>query len=159
MNNLSAIEAVVVNIYFWLILFLIAGVIIGLVLVIRRNGNADQPQTAPSTPKTGTRKRKAPKDAFSEKLGEKVVNYMVEVSRSQDRNLIEDRIKKIRGECERLTRQPLPEESKRIISTVLIWSKRFDVDKHLVEMKLFNHSNQINYDSKRRDFKLRISEE
>ncbi len=96
-------------------------------------------------------------DLFREKLGDKIVQYMIEVSQSDNLKLVKDRIKRIQEECERLNSLRLPEESKRIISIVLIWVKHFDIERHMSEMKIFRRDTQIIYDFKKHDFQLRIS--
>jgi hypothetical protein len=93
---------------------------------------------------------------YMEKLGQKVVRYMVEISRSGDKNTVVDRKEKIIQECTRLNSLKLPAENKRIISTVLLWAKGFDAGRHSSEMKIFQHSSQIVYDPRKRDFQLRL---
>lgn len=95
--------------------------------------------------------------SMTDKLGQKIVNYMIEVSVSENRALIEDRIKKIIAECEKLSTQPIPKENKEIISTVAIWAKQFNIERHLREMKMLKFSTQIVYDKARNDFKLMIA--
>ncbi len=98
-------------------------------------------------------------DAFREKLGDRVVGWMIELSRSQDAALVRDRIRKILAECERLNAMRIPEENKKILSTVLIWARKFDAERHVSELKIYRKSTQILYDGKRRDFKLRVEVE
>jgi uncharacterized protein YneF (UPF0154 family) len=93
---------------------------------------------------------------YKEKLGEKVVQYMIEVANSSDEKLVRDRIERIKKECERLNSLNLPAETKEIISTVLLWTKKFNVHRHLREMKLLKKSTQIRYDHNKKDFKLLI---
>lgn len=96
---------------------------------------------------------------FAEKIGELVVLYMIEVSRSKDKTVVDDRITKIVAECERLGRKDLPAENKKIISTVLLWANQFNSERHISEMTLFNNSSQISYNHKKRDFQLTIVEQ
>lgn len=154
-------EKVFISFYFWLILFLVAGTALSVGILIRRrmSGNTERRAAQPARPPRFKRKPRKPKDAFSEKLGEKVVNYMIDVARSKDRSVLRDRLQKIRRECERLSRDPLPPETKRIIGNVLFWSTHFDVDKHVDEMEIYHNSTQINYNHKTRDFKLMITQE
>lgn len=95
--------------------------------------------------------------SMTDKLGQKIVNYMIEVSVSENRALIEDRIKKILAECDRLSAQPIPKENKEIISTVALWAKQFNIERHLREMKMLKFSTQIVYDKAHNDFKLMIA--
>ncbi len=157
----TIIEKVFVNAYFWMIVFLVLATTFSVVALIHRRltGAEDRdPQPAVRKPAV-RRKKRQKKDLFSEKLGEKVVGYMIEVSRSKDKTLLRDRLTKIRRECERLSREPLPEEARRIIMNVLYWSTHFDVDKHVSEMEIYRNSTQINYNDRTRDFKLMITEE
>ncbi len=93
---------------------------------------------------------------FREKLGEKVVRYMIDLSNSGEKKIVTDRIQKIILECNKLNSLKLPAENKRIISTVLLWAKGFDIDRHTSEIKIFQHSSQIMYDPDKRDFQLRL---
>jgi hypothetical protein len=93
---------------------------------------------------------------FREKLGEKVVKYMIDISKSGEKKVIVDRVAKIIQECNRMNSLRLPAENKRIISTVLLWARGFDIDRHTSEIKIFQHSSQIIYDPGKRDFQLRI---
>ncbi|URA10818.1 hypothetical protein [Thermospira aquatica] len=106
-------------------------------------------------PPEPTKSRKG--SSMTDKLGQKIVNYLIEVSVSEDKNLIEDRIKKILAECEKLSQQPLPKENKEIISTVAIWAKQFNIERHLRDMKMLKFSTQIVYDKAHNDFKLMIA--
>lgn len=93
---------------------------------------------------------------FREKLGEKVVRYMIDISKSGEKRVVVDRIAKIIQECNRMNSLRLPAENKRIISTVLLWARGFDIDRHTSEIKIFQQSSQIIYDPGKRDFQLRI---
>ena len=97
------------------------------------------------------------KSSFEEKLGQLVVNSMIIISHSEDIEEVNKYLMIIRGECERLNGMKLPEENKKIISTVFLWANRFDAERHVGELKLFRKSSQIQYDSAKRDFKLMIS--
>jgi hypothetical protein len=172
---LNRLYELLVSFYFWYFVFLIFGLGISFVVLARnrKRGIENFPTDGfqPIFTAKKTRKKRKPKpkskpkfkskskSAMSEKLGERIVGYMIEVSRSDSKQLVQDRISRIRSECERLSTLPLPEENKRIISSVLIWSKRFNVEKHITEMTLYRHSTQIKYDAKKRDFKLMIFEE
>ncbi len=153
------IEQFVTSFFFWLFLFLVAGVLLSVFVVANRrhikgafgNEPVRRGHSQPAPRKAGSE--------LTQKLGEKVVKYMIEVAKSTQRPFLKDRIFKIQKECERLINKPLPEENKKIISTVLLWSKRFDVDRHITDMTVFNHSNQIAYDARNRDFKLKITGE
>ncbi len=93
---------------------------------------------------------------FREKLGEKIVRYMIDISKSGEKKQVTDRIQKIIQECNNLNSLKLPAENKRIISTVLLWAKGFETDRHISEIKIFQRSSQISYDPKKRDFQLRL---
>ncbi len=95
--------------------------------------------------------------SMTDKLGQKIVNYLIEVSVSEEKAVIEDRIKKILAECEKLSQQPIPKENKEIISTVALWAKQFNIDRHLRDMKMLKFSTQIVYDKAHNDFKLMIA--
>lgn len=154
-------EKVFITGYFWLIAILVMGTALSIfVIVSRRITGVQDNRTEPfiRLPQFLTAKRRK-KDAFSEKLGERVVGYMIEIAGSKDKGLLKDRIAKIRRECERLARDPLPEETKRIINNVLFWATHFDVDRHVSEMEIYRKSTQIVYDRHTRDFKLRVSGE
>ncbi len=151
------IEQFMTSAIFWLLLFLVVGSLASIFVVANRKhihgafGDAPVRRHVPAA---------APRKGGSEltqKLGQKVVKYMVEVAKSTNRPVLKDRIVKIRKECEHLLLKPLPDENKKIISTVLLWSKRFDIDRHITDMTVYSSSNQINYDSKNRDFKLKIT--
>lgn len=163
-------EVFMINVYVWLFAFLLLGVLISVVILLFRRGVGGDGRpligegrsSAKSRPHRKEAARKAglkARGGFSEKVGEKVVKYMVEVAASGDRKLVQDRIRKIQQECAALSQRPLPEENKRIISTVSIWAKKFDPDKHVGEMSLYHRSSQIVYDPKKRDFQLLIVEE
>lgn len=119
----------------------------------------------PYITQTSTFRKKAPShkpvntasNAFTRKLGEKVVQYMIEVAWSDSEAIVRDRIEKIRKECDRLSLINLPNDSKDILSTVHVWAKRFNVHRHLAEMKIIKHSSQITYDQKKHDFKLLVA--
>jgi len=143
-----------------LVVILSAGVVIAFVYVGIFRRKREETHEAPSTlfsnqapilnkPKKGS--------SMTDKLGQKIVNYMIEVSVSENRALIEDRIKKILAECEKLSSQPIPKENKEIISTVALWAKQFNIDRHLREMKMLKFSTQIVYDKAHNDFKLMIA--
>jgi hypothetical protein len=155
--------------YFWLFAFL-AVVLVASLLVLIRRWALGNPPPAVHSGRRRTVKRPAframpgrqpapPRDLFREKLGDKVVQYMIDISRSVDDHFIQNRIDGIKSECERLNKLSLPEENKKIISTVLIWAKNFDSEKHISEMKLFRKSSQIVYDPQKRDFKLMFTRE
>lgn len=154
-------EKFIINLFIWL--FLVLGILILFTFfIIVRKKNLDTFLVYKKKPvKNALRLKKRNKitgsDTFKEKLGEKVVQYMIEVSQSNNPSLVKDRIKRIRDECERLGRLKLPEESKRIITSVLVWAKKFDIDRHMSEMKVYKHSTQIIYDFKKHDFQLRVS--
>ncbi len=93
---------------------------------------------------------------FTEKLGQKIVRYMIEIAQSGEKNYVRERTLRIIRECERLNDLDLPAENKKIISTVLLWANGFEPDRHISEMKIFQRSSQIIYDRKKRDFKLRL---
>jgi hypothetical protein len=93
---------------------------------------------------------------FREKLGEKVVKYMIEISKSGEKSVVKDRIQKIIIECDRLNKMDIPAENKKIISTVLLWAQGFNTDRHISEIKIFQQSAQIVYNAKQRDFQLRL---
>jgi hypothetical protein len=135
---------------------LLAGVYVGL---FRRGERIEHDHTGPLpsdrlAPHTFGKKKGS---SMTDKLGQKIVNYMIEISVSENRALIEDRIKKIQAECERLSSQPIPKENKEIISTVALWAKQFNIDRHLREMKMLKFSTQIVYDKANNDFKLMIA--
>lgn len=156
-------ENFLVSLFVWLFAFLaVAGLVIFLHF-FRKSRADDEPFTVRRGKKPAKKAYHAevkPKetagDEFREKLGDKVVAYMIEVSRSDNPELVQHRVKRIREECERLNSMKIPEENKKIISTVLIWAKKFDVDRHVAELKLFRKSTQIIYNHKKRDFKLRV---
>ncbi len=93
---------------------------------------------------------------FREKLGEKVVKYMIDISKSGEKSLVKDRVQRIIIECDRLNKMNIPAENKKIISTVLLWAQGFDVDRHTSEIKIFQRSSQIAYNERQRDFQLRL---
>lgn len=99
------------------------------------------------------------KSKFTEKLGEKIVQMMIEVSYSESGALLRDRIRKIKFECEKLNTKKLPEDTKQIISTVLLWANKFNIERHVREMRILKKSSQISYNKKKRDFKLLIPSE
>jgi hypothetical protein len=165
------LEELIASFYFWLITALVVAAVPSIAIMIARRGkNADLTSRnvrrkkrtsagpgfhfADLLPKFG-RKKKDGGD-FSQKIGQKVVDWMIEVSRTVSREKLSDLLIKITKECNRMSTQPLPDENKRIISTVLIWSNNFDIEKHVSEMTLFHNSTQIVYDAKKRDFKLMI---
>ena len=150
------IEQFITSLYFWLFVFLIIGVVFSSVVVANKR-HAEEIFGKPSKRKSGKRiTRQRSNSELSQKLGEKVVRYMIEVAHSVSRPALKDRIARIKKECESLMLKPLPEENKKIISTVLLWSKRFNIDKHITDLTVYHHSGQITYDDKRRDFKLKI---
>jgi hypothetical protein len=113
-------EKVFISFYFWLIVFLVIGTAFSVAILIRRRMSGNPGRRTESHARIlprFVRKPRKPKDAFSEKLGERVVGYMIDVSRTKDKSVLRDRLGKIRRECERLSREPLPPESKRIIAT------------------------------------------
>ena len=154
------LEQLIATFYFWLIVGLLAASIpVIAIMVLRKKESASK--SAPfrfgdlfKIPKFGRTKKSG--GNFAEKIGEKVVSWMIEVSRTLDRVKLRELLSKITKECNRLSGEALPDENKRIISTVLIWSNNFDIEKHVNEMTLFHNSTQIVYDSKKRDFKLMI---
>ncbi|OHD55810.1 MAG: hypothetical protein A2Y33_14340 [Spirochaetes bacterium GWF1_51_8] len=156
------LEQFVATFYFWLLVGLLAASIpVIAIMVLRKKESAPASKSAPfrlgdifKMPKFGRAKKSG--GNFAEKIGEKVVSWMIEVSRTLDRVKLRELLSKITKECNRLSGEPLPDENKRIISTVLIWSNNFDIEKHVNEMTLFHNSTQIVYDSKKRDFKLMI---
>lgn len=160
----TAPEEFIIFFYLGLFALLGLGICISLIVIIRRRALGSLfsldflrgtilDMSKPLIPEN------APKKAgISEKLGERVVRMMVDVASSDKRDVVKDRIMRIRAECERLNTLNLPEENKRIISSVLIWAKRFDVDRHMNEMKIYRHSTQIVYDAENRDFKLRVTD-
>jgi len=143
-----------------LIVLLVIGVGIAFLYVgifrRRKEEVSEAPSTLLAQPAAATGRQKKG-SSMTEKLGQKIVNYMIEVSVSENRALIEDRMKKIMAECERLSSQPIPKENKEIISTVALWAKQFDIDRHLREMKMLKFSTQIVYDKANNDFKLMIA--
>ena len=156
------LEQLVATFYFWLIVLLLIAAIPAIAIMVIRRKQADTGvKSRPfklgnlfKFPKFGQNKK--PGGNFAEKIGEKVVNWMIDVSRTLDRVKLRELLSKITKECNRLSGLPLPDENKRIISTVLIWSTNFDIEKHVNEMTLFHNSTQIVYDPKKRDFKLMI---
>jgi len=150
------IEQFITSLYFWLFVFLIIGVLFSSIIVAnRRHVEAIFGKPKRKKEMANTQKRKTNSD-LSQKLGEKVVRYMIEVTHSVSRPALKDRIARIKKECENLMLKPLPEENKKIISTVLLWAKRFNIDKHITDLTVYHSSGQITYDDKRRDFKLKI---
>lgn len=95
-------------------------------------------------------------NSMRDKLGDKVVKYLIEVSRSDNAKFVRGRIEKIQAECNRLSRLALPAENQKIVSTVFAWTRRFDIDAHCSDMKVYGRSFQITYNAKKRDFQLRI---
>lgn len=153
-------ENFLVSLFVWLFAFL---AVTGLVIFLhffRKKHPDEELFTVKKKPVKRTLASVKPKEAvtdtFREKLGDKVVAYMIEVSRSDNPELVKHRVKRIREECERLNTMRIPDENKKIISTVLIWAKKFDIDRHVAELKLFRKSTQIIYNHKKRDFKLRV---
>ncbi|MCX7882451.1 MAG: hypothetical protein N2314_04435 [Brevinematales bacterium] len=143
-----------------LVVFLSMGVVIAFVYVGIFRRKKSEAHEAPSTLLSNETPSFAPSrkgSSMTDKLGQKIVNYMIEVSVSENRALIEDRIKKILAECEKLSSQPIPKENKEIISTVALWAKQFNIDRHLREMKMLKFSTQIVYDKAHNDFKLMIA--
>ncbi|NPV00315.1 MAG: hypothetical protein HPY53_02930 [Brevinematales bacterium] len=165
------LEDLIASFYFWLITALVVAAVPTIAIMVARRGKTPKfPPVKPSRkrkqskakgfhfadlfPKPGGGKKKG--GSFSEKIGQQVVDWMIDVSRSVSREKLRELLSKITKECNRLSALPLPDENKRIISTVLIWSNNFDIEKHVNEMTLFHNSTQIVYDSQKRDFKLMI---
>lgn len=143
-----------------LVVLLSLGIMVAFVYVGIFRRKKEEEHEAPSTLLTNqsplpTKQKKG--SSMTDKLGQKIVNYMIEVSVSENRTLIEDRIKKILAECEKLSSQPIPKENKEIISTVALWAKQFNIERHLREMKMLKFSTQIVYDKAHNDFKLMIA--
>ncbi len=151
-------------IYFFIYFFLFL-LIAGIVVVIFFISKKDIAKTILPSVFTKSRKSKGKleskelKSKFTERLGERVVQFMIEVANSENETLVKDRIQKIEKECERLNSKKIPSETKEIISTVLLWSKKFNVDRHIREMKILKRSSQITYDKRKKDFKLLIPSE
>lgn len=155
-------ENFLVSLFVWLFAFLAVTALVIFLHFFRKKHPDDELFTVRNnkkpvnkTNKTVVKRPDGP-DPFREKLGDLVVAYMIEVSRSDSQDLVRHRIKRIREECERLNSMKIPDENKKIISTVLIWAKKFDIDRHIAELKLFRKSTQIVYNHKKRDFKLRV---
>lgn len=153
-------ENFLVSLFVWLFAFLaVTGLVIFLHFFRKKHPEEDL-FTVRKRPvkreKRATGQRLPAGDPFREKLGDQVVAYMIEVSRSDSQDIVRHRIKRIKEECERLNAMKIPDENKKIISTVLLWAKKFDVDRHIAELKLFRKSTQIIYNHKKRDFKLRV---
>lgn len=153
------IEQFATSFFFWLFLFLGVGVLLSVFVVANRRHIKGAFGNHPIRPHHVASAPQSRGSELTQKLGEKVVKYMIEVARSTQRPHLKDRIQKIEKECVRLMAKPIPEENKKIISTVLLWSRRFDVDRHITDMTVFNYSNQIAYDARNRDFKLKITGE
>lgn len=151
-------EKFIFSFYFWLIIVLLVGVTFSIAVLIRRKYKKPDEVRVRKRPIRTVGRRRISKtgSAFTEKLGEKVVRDMIEVSRSKDRNVIKQKISDITKECTRLSKLPIPRESKEIVSTVLVWAQNFDIDSHINDLTVFNHSSQIIYDHQKRDFKLMI---
>ena len=109
--------------------------------------------------KNKKRKNKEIEGEFAEKLGEKVVQYMIEVSYADNEVFVRDRINRIIKECEKLNSKNLPSETKDILSTVLLWAKKFNTERHVREMRILKKSSLIAYNKKKKDFKLLIPSE
>ena len=153
--------------YFWLIALLIVGsAILSLwIFLKRRRAVATQRSEATNLPEKGFRRAKAVRRASTEvgntmaqKLGDRVVMWMIDITRSRSKAQVAERIGKIREECTRLNNQNLPADNKKIISSVLLWSNNFNVDLHVSEMTLYNRSTQIVYNLKKHDFQLTIKQ-
>jgi hypothetical protein len=162
---LLASESFMISLFVWLFSFLgVTGLVIFTYLIRKKRNKEPVTISRRHTGKTVKKhvRHAAAKhsgsigDAFREQLGDKVVAYMIEVARSDNTELVTHRVKRIKEECERLNSMKIPEENKKIISTVMIWARKFDVDRHVAELKLFRKSTQIIYDHKKRDFKLRV---
>ncbi len=152
-------ESFVINAYFWLLILLIVGVsLIALKFLGQLFLGIPLQSKTDHTIRESRRQisYESSKSIFSEKVGEKVVRYMIDISRSTDPKLLRARVEAIRKECVHLNKEPLPPENKKIISSVLYWSRRFDVDRHIYEMKAYQTSSQIQYDVHRRDFQLKV---
>ena len=155
-------ETFIVLLFFWTFVFLASTFLITFFIFLRKRspGSAWIPMPKFGRSQTVSRasqpRKASSAGGFSDKLGDQIVKYMVEVSASSNRSVVNDRMAKIRAECERLNSLDLPKENKQIISSVLVWAKKFNIERHLNELRLFRESSQIIYDSTRRDFKLKI---
>jgi len=151
-------ENFLIFIIIYLSIFLLITLILTTIIIItKRNIIFSKKVDKKEKPKYKIRKTK--KWNYSEILGQKVVEWMIEVSKSDDKLKIEDRINKIIIECERLNSLDIPEDRKKFISIVLLWAKKFNIERHIREIKEFNESSQIIYDKKKNDFKLMIVSE
>lgn len=153
---------VIVQMFLWLTVFLVIALLITLLVRWLRGpdfGSAYIEETKSGLfdkKKRVSRSRAA--SGFAEKLGEKIVGWLVDVSNAPDRATVIDRLTKIKNECNRLNvLGTLPKENKQIVSTVMLWAKKFNVERHINDMRLLKHSTQIVYDPNNRDFKLKVS--
>jgi hypothetical protein len=156
----------ILSFFVWLFTFLGIGIVIVSLLFLKNRGKSEKMLFSDSGRSYNRKKTVLPayhakekSDIFREKLGKKVVQYMIEVATSNNLALVRDRVKKIRDECERLNSMDLPRDSKQIISSVLFWSRKIDVYRHVNEIRIFRKSSQIVYDPRKHDFKLRIQGE
>lgn len=160
-EDMNIYESFLVNMYFWLLLALGIGVSL---IALRFLGHillGAPIHYSKKVDHTFSEKRqessyRASKSGFSEKVGEKVVKYLIDVTRSMDPNLLRSRIEAIRKECMLLNKKSLPPENKKIISSVLYWSRKFDIERHVFEMKTYQTSSQISYDPRKKDFQLKV---
>ena len=159
MELLNPTEKFIINLFIILFGFLAIVSLVTITFIIRKKNMVDDLAVRAPIAKKTVRKIKSMENEYTEKLGEKVVQYMIEVAWSDNEALVKDRMEKIRKECERLNNLPMPEQNKEIISTVFIWSKRFNLKRHLTEMRVLRTSSQIIYDKKKHDFKLLIAGE
>jgi hypothetical protein len=159
---LNPSELFLVYIFLWLFLILGTGLLVTFTIILRHRKEPERKLVKKiKSQQLSSKRKKEPifRSQFAEKLGDKVVYHMIRVSRSQDLSEVRNSIAVIRGECERLNKMSLPAENKNIISTVLLWANKFDIERHMAEMKIFRRSTQIVYDPEKRDFKLRVKEE
>ena len=167
MQNYSAVypyEKFIISLFLWLIVFLVIAILITVLINYLRGGDMDKAYIEETkrglfdNSKRLKKTRTKTSSNFSEKLGEKIVGYLVDIANSADRALVQDRINKVRNECDRLNLMAsLPADNKRIVSTVMVWAKKFSVDRHINDFKILRRSTQIVYDAENRDFKLKIS--
>jgi hypothetical protein len=153
---------IIIQMLLWLIVFLVVVLLIMLLIRWLRGpnfGGAVIEETGSGLfdrKKRVTRTRAA--SGFAEKLGEKIVGWLVDIAKTNDRTLLNDRLNRIRNECNRLSvLATLPKENKQIVSTVMLWAKKFNIERHLNDMRLLKYSTQIIYDPVNRDFKLKVS--
>lgn len=159
---LNSTELFLIYLFLWLFIFLGSGLMITVSIIMRgKKKKITNAKVAVKKRKIFAREKNPGENAtnFSDMLGNTVVYHMIHVSRSQDLKVVKSSIAVIKSECERLNQTRLPEKNKKIISTVLLWANKFDIERHLAEMKIFRHSTQIVYDASKRDFKLRVKEE